>query len=252
MAHRTKPKLSSRGALLLQRARSGKAKFNELADVIDEVMPFLSYGARREVLVDLANARGEKGIEWFWRKWKNGFRPETTEDLVELGDDLRRVWMFLNMDDTPRSQDYPARILNKWLAWHPTSEQLEGAYREWEEQFREGIRLLGIDETTTYQYVPFLCSTKVDRLIPNPNCLRAMLVQGVFEHWSHFSYCANSDCAAPYFIAKRKDQTVCDAEVCKAEKQREHARKWWNENRAKNVSAKKAKGRLRDGTGKTR
>ena len=39
--------------------------------------------------------------------------------------------------------------------------------------------------------------------------------------------------AAPYFVAKRKDQTVCDAEVCKAEKQREHALKWWRANRAK-------------------
>ena len=60
-----------------------------------------------------------------------------------------------------------------------------------------------------------------------------MLIQGVFEHWKHFQFCANRDCAAPYFIAKTKDQTVCDAEMCKAEKQREHALKWWRENRAR-------------------
>ena len=60
-----------------------------------------------------------------------------------------------------------------------------------------------------------------------------MLIQGVFEHWKNFKICANSDCVAPYFIAKRQDQTVCDAEICKAERQREHMRKWWNENRAK-------------------
>lgn len=70
-----------------------------------------------------------------------------------------------------------------------------------------------------------------------------MLIQGVFEHWRHFSYCANADCQAPYFIAKRIDQTVCDAGICKAERQREHARKWWNENRAKRVQSKKHTGR---------
>ena len=64
-----------------------------------------------------------------------------------------------------------------------------------------------------------------------------MLIQGVFEHRRQFKYCANPDCSAPYFIAKRKDQTVCDAEVCKAEKQRQHALKWWNENRAKRGKA---------------
>ena len=61
-----------------------------------------------------------------------------------------------------------------------------------------------------------------------------MLIQGVFEHWGHFRYCANSACAAPYFIAKRRDQVVCTDEICKAERQRQHVLKWWSENRAKN------------------
>ena len=84
-----------------------------------------------------------------------------------------------------------------------------------------------------------------------------MLIQGVFEHRRQFKYCSNPDCSAPYFIAKRKDQTVCDAEICKAEKQRQHALKWWNENRAKRSQTeavgKSTKKRSKDnGPGKTR
>jgi hypothetical protein len=86
-----------------------------------------------------------------------------------------------------------------------------------------------------------------------------MLIVGVFDHWGHFKYCANPNCVTPYFIAKRKDQTVCDAEICKAEKQREHARRWWNENRAKKTrkpakvaSKPPKKGRGKNVTRKTR
>jgi len=79
-----------------------------------------------------------------------------------------------------------------------------------------------------------------------------MLIVGVFDHWGHFKYCANPKCATPYFIAMRKDQTVCDAEICKAEKQREHARRWWNENRAKKIQkpAKVASKPPKEGRGK--
>lgn len=234
MAQKTKPKLSSRGAMLLQHSRSGKATLHDLGDVsaLEEVMAVLNYPVRRDVLVDLANTRGESGIEWFWRKWKVNFRPETTNNLIELGNDLREIWMFFSGEATQTEEIFPLDILSKWLDWRPSSEQLE-SYRSWPSGENEEVeQLLGISGRI-YDYRPFFCSIFSGKLVPNPNCLRAMLIQGVFEHWRHFSYCANPDCSAPYFIAKRSDQTVCDAEICKAEKQREHARRWWNENRAK-------------------
>jgi hypothetical protein len=82
-------------------------------------------------------------------------------------------------------------------------------------------------------YVPFGCWLPMRCLIPDTRSIRPMLIQGVFEHWGHFRYCSNSVCATPYFIAKRKDQVVCNAEICKAERQRQHVLRWWNENRAK-------------------
>ena len=106
-----------------------------------------------------------------------------------------------------------SQILTKWLAWRPSPETTQ--------------------RTAPGEYVPFVCWILSRQFVPDWRALRPMLIQGVLEHYGHLKYCANSDCASPYFIAKRKDQTVCNAEICKAEKQREHARKWWSDNRAK-------------------
>ena len=77
-----------------------------------------------------------------------------------------------------------------------------------------------------------------------------MLIQGVFEHCRLFKFCANPSCVAPYFVAKRRDQTVCDAGECKAERKREHALKWWNENRSKKSQKKAVSKRTEKGSGK--
>ena len=84
----------------------------------------------------------------------------------------------------------------------------------------------------------YTCSIKAGKFVPNFSSLRAMLIQGILEHWQHFRFCSNPSCLTPYFVAKRKDQTVCDTEICKAEKQRQHALKWWSANRAKKRSPK--------------
>jgi hypothetical protein len=40
--------------------------------------------------------------------------------------------------------------------------------------------------------------------------------------------CGNPDCAAPYFVAKRKTQRLCALSECSAFGQRQYALKWWN------------------------
>jgi hypothetical protein len=159
-------------------------------------------------------------------------------------------------------------VLNKWLAWRPSVEQEESR----KSSNRNAVlavatnpvarSILGEDiksvpalvSTSRWWNVaaPFKCSLWSRRLTPEPRNLRAMLVQGVLEHWGHFKHCANRECVSPYFIAKRKDQTVCDAEICKAERQREHARKWWNENRAQKSPKKTevARKSIKKGTAK--
>ena len=46
--------------------------------------------------------------------------------------------------------------------------------------------------------------------------------------------CANPDCQAPHFLKSRKDQKTCEAVECVAWAQRQHALKWYRDNRKKN------------------
>ena len=223
MVQSKKPKLSSRARKLLQEISVDnfallKAVFSGHADVAEEALLLATYPERQRLLVDVANLRDEKATLWFWKKWIGWIRPERNRDLIQISDELRTVWR------RPESLG-SNRVLDKWLFWLPSRLLIE-AY--------EHFHLAKGDATDDPKdYPPFRCSIEAGGLVPDFRSLRAMLIQGVFEHRRQFKYCSNRDCSAPYFIAKRKDQTVCDAEICKAEKQRQHALKWWNENRAK-------------------
>ena len=189
---------------------------------------------RRELLCDLANTNPNPDrVKWFQEKWHGRIREESSRDLVELGKELRAVWKRPRIDGAEK-------ILDKWLAWRP----LTAAFRKY-----KGSEIESPDAVKADDYLPFECSIGAGRLVPNWVHLRAMLIQGVLEHWKNFSFCANPDCAAPYFIAKRKDQSVCDAEICKAEKQRAHALKWWHENRGKTSHPQKHSAGKRSGKG---
>ena len=212
--------------------------------------------------------RGSDAVNWFWNRW-GWLWPETQQDLIELRDELREIWRsdralservasgFRDLEHlTPASvatAHPPASyLLNKWICWRPSTEQEETLKSLIRKQFlatadtpvaRRTIEAFfghPADASTLFSgqpwwdvIAPFSCSLVSRRLLPEPRNLRAMLVQGVLEQYGRLKYCANSQCVSPYFIARRKDQTVCDAEICKAERQREHARKWWNKNRAK-------------------
>lgn len=60
-------------------------------------------------------------------------------------------------------------------------------------------------------------------------------------------YCANPECPAPYFFAKRRNQRYC-SEICAAPAQRELKRKWWAEHGEEWRKARTAK---KAGKGKT-
>jgi len=218
MAQSRKPKLSRQAKAFW--TRSGNDWMNDWIKsrppqlIWKEIHFAEQYPYRQQILLDLANMIGD-GLERFWWEWEFRIRPEWTVDLFRLRDELRIVWKERNAP-TVNS------ILDTWLRWRPTRAHIK-AY------FESGV----LSSTEIKYYNAFECDVETASLIPDYCGLRAMMIQGVFEHWPNFKFCANPDCKAPYFISKRKDQTVCDAEICKAEKQRQHALKWWNENRAK-------------------
>ena len=159
---------------------------------------------RRRLLYELSNCKPDAaGLRWFQGRWGATLRAEAAADVWTLREQLRAVW-------AKPAIHIAEQVLNAWLSAHPGGDKPRLA---------------------------FTCSIGAGRLVPDRADLRAMLIQGVLENWRHFHLCANTDCASPYFIAKRKDQLVCDAEICKAEKQRAHALKWWHDHRAENVTA---------------
>ncbi len=223
MAQAKSRKLSSRGKEVLRAAREMESDDDSVdfissqpAKLAEEVLLLQTYQARKQQLSDLANLRDD-GIRWFGQRWGDRVRAELEEDIFALRDELRAIW---KKEDVT----FAERILDSWLAWRPSM-------RHWKRYQRMGD-LRPIAENRT-NYVAFHCSIESGLLVPDFGSFRAMLIQGVLEHWPHFKRCANRDCAAPYFIAKRSDQTICNSEPCKAEKQRQHALKWWRENRSK-------------------
>jgi hypothetical protein len=238
MVQSRKPKLSSRSKRLLADALTNASAYSEAilagdSDVVNEARLFETYASRKLLLEEMANLRdGEGAIQRFWRRWAGRLRPEWTPDLLSIRNDLRTVWQ----------QPYSAKsegILNEWVSWVPTPDHLQ-AYED-----------SGFRAARPAAYLSFKCSIKACRLVPDFLSLRSMLVQGIFENWQHFKTCTNPGCPAPYFVAKRRDQTVCNASDCKAAKQREHALKWWR-NRPKNASTKPVKGRSRNGSSKAK
>ncbi|HTR23548.1 MAG TPA: hypothetical protein VMI10_06155 [Terriglobales bacterium] len=194
------------------------------SDIAHEVLTQATSAIRQEMLADFANMRDD-GSSWFQKRWGRRIAV-VSDDVLKLRDELRAIWKRPHVDEV----DY---ILNKWLSWRPPVEL-------W-------------DPKEIGNYMPFMCSIEAAKLVPNLGGFHPELILGVFENWFNFKYCASPSCAAPYFIAKRKDQTVCNAEACKAEKQRQYALKWWRDNRAKSRKQEKNSQRgATDGAIKTR
>lgn len=58
------------------------------------------------------------------------------------------------------------------------------------------------------------------RIVPAPGNLRSQLALAVLENWRRFRFCANPECVAPFFLARRKDQRYCELGACTAYAQR--------------------------------
>jgi len=222
LARLQKPKLSSAAKkLLAQSDRLGCLPQSLLREappeIVDEAFLFDTYPVRRRLLTDLANLWNADAVTPFWKRWARVLSPEWEHEILELRNELRAIWQE---PESASSQ----QTLDKWLRWSPSAGHLA---------LHKAIYGTDEREREPRYYMPFWCSLRAGKLVPNFLSNRAMMIQGVLENWQHFRFCTNPECLSPYFIAKRRDQTVCDAGDCKAIRQREHALKWWNANRAK-------------------
>lgn len=156
----------------------------------------LDYGFRaamQGLLFELANLHDD-GDERFWasRKslWTQLFGRESKQRLIELRDQLRRIWNQ-RVDVAEKNQ-----ILMKWLE--------------------------PIGDTPA-----IIARFEIGAMLPNPVNLRAMLAVAVIERVTKLAYCHNPDCPAPHFVARRKNQKYCERGDCTAFAQRQYALDWW-------------------------
>jgi hypothetical protein len=141
----------------------------------------------------------------------------TWSDLVELRDLLRRAW------------DVPDRRRKDWYLF-----QLRARVHTWKtlvEFFRahpQHVRLAPVPSEA------ILKLSKLTAIEPPPvTPFEATVIYFQTAIADLTKHCGNSDCPAPYFIAKKKWQKYC-TEKCAGPAARESKRKWWQENRAKN------------------
>jgi hypothetical protein len=198
-----KPETSSVNSEVRSKARE---MFEKLPD--KEKRRAIDDGFRAEMqrlLVALVNLHDE-GQEQFWASkknlWTQWFGRESKVDLLELRDQIRRLW---------DRQTYIAdkdRILMKWL-------QPRGETPAIIARFQKGA------------------------IQPNPFNLRALLAFAIVERAAKLAHCHNPGCPVPYFVAKRKDQKYCERGDCTAYAQRQYALDWW---KREHSSGKKKRG----------
>ncbi len=115
MAQLKRKRLSSEAQALLEGAEYalGAAFLGGRPQAAYEALLFLTHPDRLLLLTDVANLRDASAVRWFWGRWQGKIVPEWKEDLIEIRNGLREIWLAL---DSPAGD----RIVGNWLSWRPS------------------------------------------------------------------------------------------------------------------------------------
>lgn len=136
-------------------------------------------------------------------------------EMVQVRDNLRAIW---------REPDLRRR---EWLAFRLRELLMAKA----DPRFIQAAGVISGPEVNL-----------IDRL-PPPSPFEQTIMQ-LLKSADRSRYCANADCPAPYFLAKRRSQKYC-SDACSRPAQKEFKRRWWDEHgeswrKARRASAKKS------------
>jgi hypothetical protein len=153
--------------------------------------------AYSHLLLELANLQ-DSGLRRFRRKFPLPSECWSDSDLLQFQEELRDIWTGQTTIKKKES------ILSRWLALRPFG--FAGMnYSAWQVSWRGGW------------------------FIPEADNLPGRLLYSVLANRHYLTVCRNPNCPARYFIAKRRDQKVCEQGPCKEYVQREWAMNWWNQ-----------------------
>lgn len=194
MQTHVKPPKLSEGAKKLQRelesAKSGagfaaleiclRSKLSDVTAVVERQY----FDLRKRLLPELANLRDD-GLTRLSRTIGTFFRQETDLFLLNVRRDLRRIW----------HDSAPVREKQVFVDSLITS------------SFAQGRTGWG-------------APLALGRIVLDPKNLRSQVAVAILENWRRFRVCANPECVAPFFLARRKDQKYCERGACTGYAQR--------------------------------
>lgn len=171
------------------------------------------------LLTELANMRDD-GVSYFRKKWDIAYSSYKNPDLLKRRDELRYLWCLASGLQTQETE-YTGGLHGDWNAYGagiPLDEKFICQYWLSQEQGMGAWEVRWTDENKDIR----------PRLVSLPTALAwACVVCG-----DRLAFCQNSECPAPYFLAKRLDQKYCSNE-CAWPAKRAAKLKWWHEHRGK-------------------
>ena len=206
-----------------------------------------SHPARmKELLVDLANLRDD-GLTRFRKKWKSLLQFYRGEDVLARRDELRLLWTVELW--TYRIKQEPHRSFHQWRDSLPAdfavplTEHNRSLYDEWVEI---GEGLLGPLEQHICNHWLILKGVRFEvewsenrkAVVATGRTLPPNLVRACVQVAKRFGYCRNLQCAAPYFLASRRDQLYCSSD-CAWPAKKAAKLKWWHAHRGKSAARAK-------------
>jgi hypothetical protein len=183
-------------------------------------------GRPRLLLIEVANM-GDDRVTRFRRKCR-GWTHCEAEEVLRLRDELRLLWPGRSID-----------IGDKETGPVFVQELTVSSRSAWAMDVQEEYDYLGLEEIICGAWLGrFGSPLAIDRTRMHGLIRMALwsLPNAVAVAYSAYCemlrYCGNPDCAAPYFIAKRKDQRYC-GEECASPAKKDAKLRYWHRTKGK-------------------
>lgn len=175
----------------------------------------LSAAKAQEFLVELANLLDDQSaVERFQKRFAD-MLPAMGKYIEREQEVSRGIPGLIKVVHVKK--DRSLRILE-------VRDVLRTAWREPDLRTREYLIFLIQQRTLPEEYAD---SIRLISNLPTPSPFEEALIY-LRRLGGQARYCSNPECAAPYFITKRKSQKYC-SDACSKPSQREFKRQWWAE-----------------------
>ena len=201
--------------------------------------------AEKIIAVDIARAIGVSEPDF-------ATRTTITKAVRQAEQAMRKFRVRLLYETANLPSDSP-RLLKRLELFDPTPQKSIAAVQEalqviWKRdtplETKEWlVDVLCVAANRSPYYAGLYASLGARNLLFAVKNFPGQILSGILEHWPRMAVCANPNCSAPYFFAKRSSQIYCERGECTQYSLRKKAREWWTENKAQLLAKRKARRR---------